>query len=268
MIYLAPALQLAPYSVSANNPRIGWHSIVTAANLSADEEATNYPVTNLANQQTFPKARWKGTTTAEQYVTVVEAATGVDYWGIASHNLGTTGATIQLEGSNDGSTWTPVGTEVSPGEDKALMVVFEAVSYLQWRLHITPGSAAPEIGIFNLGTVLTMQRSIFVGHTPMPFGIRRTVVVGASEDGHNMGMRTRREFLETGADFKNLTQGWVRSHLKPFLDASAELWFFWAWRPGDRPEEVCYTGMSGNPNVSNQSPNGMMQASWNMKGIE
>lgn len=268
MIYLSPALQLAPYNIDANNPRVGWHNIATADNLSADEEADGYPVANLANQQTYPLARWKGESTAEQYVYVTASATNLDYWGIARHNLGTTGATVQLEGSDDGVTWVPISLEVSPGNDKAVMLVFTPVSYQRWRLHITPGSAAPEIAVFNLGTVLTMQRRIYVGHTPIRFGRQRTSVTGRSEAGQFMGRRTRREFLASGAEFKNLTPDWVRAYLDPFLEASAELCFFWAWRPGDYPQEIAFAWMEGNPAVSNQSPNGLMQAGWQMQGIE
>jgi hypothetical protein len=268
MIYLAPALVAAPYSVNANSPRIGYHNIVTADNLAADEEEVGYPVTNLANPATYPRAAWRGTSTAEQYVTVVQAATDVDYFGIARHNLGSTGASVQLQGSDNGSDWDDVSIEVNPGQDWVLMLHFTPVSYAQWRLRIVPGTAAPEIAVFYLGTLLTLQRNIYVGHTPLVYGRNKSVVTGKSESGQFMGRTTRREFLQSAVDLKNLTPAWFRSHLDPFLDeCQAGKPYFWAWRPGSYPAEVGYAWIEGTPSISNQSPNGLMQAGWSMQGI-
>jgi hypothetical protein len=268
MIYIAPALVLAPYSINANSPRVGYHSIVTAANVAADEEADGYPVANLANPATYPRAAWRGTTTDLQYVTVVQAATGVDYVGIARHNLGSTGASVQLEGSDDGMSWDPVSIEVSPGRDDVLMLVFEPAAYAQWRLAIQPGSAAPEIAVLYLGTLLTLQRNIYVGHTPLVYGRNKSVVTGKSESGQFMGRTTRREFLTSDVSLKNLTPSWFRTYLDPFLDeCQAGKPYFWAWRPGTYPLECGYAWIEGRPDISNQLPNGMMQAGWQMQGI-
>lgn len=266
MIYVSPALNLAPFSFDPDAPRIGYHTIATAGVLSADEEATGYPVANLANPATYPRAAWRGTSTAVQHVTVAQAATGIDYFGIAKHNFGSTGAAVKLQGSNDGMSWTDVSIEVLPGNDFVLIVHFEPADFTSWRLRIVPGSAAPEIGVFYLGTMLTMQRRLYDGHTPLVFARSKTVVTGKSESGQFMGRITRREFLASGADFKNLTQEWFRTYLDPFLDeCQAGKPYFWAWRPTSRPAETAYAWIEGRPSVSNSGR--MMAASWEMQGL-
>lgn len=268
MIFVSPNLALAPYLQGANAGRIGYHSIVTASALSADEEAEGFPVTNLANPATYPLAWWRATSTAVQYINVTASGTGIDYFGIAKHNLGSSGATVQLQGSDNGTDWTDVSLEVQPGSDFVLVVQFVPANYAQWRLKLTPGSEAPYIGVLYVGTMLVLQRNIYVGHTPLPYGRRKTVLTGKSENGQFMGRIARREFLVSAVDLKNLTPGWFREFLDPFLEeCQAGKPFFWAWRPGTYPTEVGYAWIDGSPAVTNQSPNGHMQAGWDMQGI-
>lgn len=268
MIYISPNLVLAPFNQSANAGRIGYHSIVTAGNLSADEEADGYPVTNLANPATYPLVYWRAESTDPQNINVGQAASGVDYFGIAKHNLGSTGATIKLQGSDNGVDFTDVSIEVQPGVDTALVVQFEPADYAHWRLVITPGTEAPYMGVLYLGTMLVLERNIYVGHTPIVYGRRKSVLTGKSENGQFMGRIARREFLTSDTKLQNLTPAWFRQYLDPFLDeCQAGKPYFWAWRPGTYPAEVGYVWIEGTPDVSNQSPNGLMQASWDLQGI-
>jgi hypothetical protein len=267
VIYVAPALQLTPYNIGPNTPRVGYRNIITADNISATEEADERPVINLANPATDPKSSWQGTTTGLQYVQVAQAATGVDYFGLARHNLGSTGAVVRLQGSNDNVAWTDLTSDVAPGNDYALMQVFTPASYSYWRLRIVPGSAAPQIAVWYLGKVLSMQRTLYVGHTPITMGRTWSVTSGVSEDGQFLGRTVRHEELVSSVDFKHLTPEWYRAELDLLFDDGVALPFFWAWRPGDFPEEVGYAWFTSPPQVSNQLPNGMMQASWSMKGI-
>lgn len=267
MIYIAPALQLAPYNVQPNTPRIGWRTIITAANIAADEEEASHPAANLANPRTDARAQWWGETTAEQFVTIAQAASNVDYFAIARHNLGSSGSTVQLQGSANNVDWVDVSLEVSPGNDYVLMAVFEPVSYSYWRLRIVPGSAAPRIAVLYVGQVLSMQRTLYVGHTPLPYGRQWSVGTGLAEDGEFLGRVLRHQTLGSEAKFQHLTPQWYRQYLDPLYDDGIATPFFWAWRPGDYPEEVGYAWFTGPPAVSNQLSNGMMETSFSMKGI-
>jgi hypothetical protein len=190
-----------------------------------------------------------------------------NYFGIAKHNLGSTGATIKLQNSADGVTWADVTDAIAPGDDFAIMYRFDADTANHWALYITPGTAAPQITVLYLGLLLVGERRIYVGHTPLTLGRNQAVTTGLSEDGSFLGRVKRREFLTSAAEFKNLTPGWYRTYFDPFAEASAERPFFWAWRPGSYPTEVGYAWVEGGIKPANQSPNGHMQVSFEMQGV-
>lgn len=267
MIVISSSVVLAQAgeAINANNPRIGYHNVVTATNISADEEADDEPVRNLGNPATY--LAWRGETTSEQAVTItLSEAQSVNYFAIAKHNLGSTGATIAFEYSDDGEDWTTVET-IEPSSDYALIVEFDSVSALFYRLSLTPGTAAPSIAVLYVGQILALQRRIYVGHTPITYGRKTSVSNGRSENGQFLGRVLRREFLQTGVDLKNITPSWYRTYMEPFAEAARTKPFFFAWRPLSYPAEVGFSWLSNDMNVVNQLSNGYMQLSFNMQGV-
>lgn len=268
MIYITPAVALATDPQDANAPWIGYHSVLTRSNVTADEEAEGFPVTNVVTTSTSPVEQWKGTSTAAQNIQVFEGGSQeCDYFAVAKHNFGSTGATIKLQNSADAVTWADVTEDIAPGDDNAIMFRFDGATTNYWRLHITPGSAAPRVTVLYLGLLLVGQRRIYVGHTPLTLGRNQVVTTGLSEDGAFLGRVKRREFLASAVDFKNLTPAWYRTKFDPFAEASAERPFFWAWRPGSYPLEVGYAWVDGGIKPSNQLSNGMMQVAFEMQGV-
>lgn len=266
MIYQTPAVVLAAAPASANNPWVGYHTVLLETNVTSDEAAATFPVSNIANRSTAEK--WKGTSTAIQGVVINEGALAeCDYFGLCKHNFGSTGATIKLQASPDGADYTDVTEAVAPGTDNAIMFRFAPQTAAYWRLLITPGSAAPQITVMFLGKLLVLQRSIYVGHTPLTLGRSQNVTVGRSEGGQFLGLYLRSQTLQSSVDLKNLTPGWYRTLFDPFAESMASKTFFWSWRPDSYPDEVGYAWSKGGANVSNQSPNGLMQASFSMEGV-
>lgn len=267
MIVISSSVVLAQAgdAITANNPRIGYRSIVTSANVSADEQAGDEPVTNLANPATY--LYWRGESTSGQSVTIsLEVAESVNYFAIAKHNLGSTGATVSFQYSDDNATWTTVEI-IEPSSDYALIVEFESVSARFYRLNITPGSAPPAIAVLYVGEILALQRRIYVGHTPFTYARNTTISSGRSENGQFLGRVIRREFRQSNVDLQNITPGWYRSHMEPFIESARARPFFWAWRPSQYPAEVGYAWLTNDVQVSNARANGMMQFSLSMQGV-
>ena len=267
MIHISSSIVLAQAgeTINANNPRIGYRSIVTASNVSADEEADDEPVTNLANPATY--LYWRGTSTSAQAVTVsLEAAADVDYFAIAKHNLGSTGATVAFQSSADGETWTTIET-IEPSSDYALIVEFDSVTAQFYRLSITPGTEPPAIAVLYIGEILVLQRRLFVNHTPLVYGRKTTVSSGMSESGQFLGRVVRRQLYSSSVTMGNLTSAWYRSHLDPFFEAARTKPYFWAWRPAQYPHEVGFAWMNGDPSMTNQRANGMIQIEFSMSGV-
>lgn len=253
--------------ITGNNPRIGWHNIVTEANVFADLEDPDFPAVNLANPATYLK--WKGeSTTSEQSVGVtLSPAQTVNYFAIARHNLGTIGAEYVFEYSTNGSTWTPLTAPQVPANDNVLMHEFPDTFASHFRLLMTSNADAPEIAVLYIGQILRLERRIYVGHAPIVFGRDTTVSVGVSEEGEFLGRVVRRRMYQSAVTMGNLTPAWYRTYLDPFFHAAAAIPFFWAWRPGGYPLEVGYAWLEGDGKMSNQRPNGMVEMSFQMQGI-
>lgn len=269
MIVISSSVVLSPVAaevVDARNPRIGWHNLVTAENVSADEQSDGEPVVNIANPATY--LRWRGTTTAEQSVQVsLSAAVDVNYFAIAKHNLGSSGATIVFQSSTDGVFWTNVTYPSVLNTDHVVIHEFDMVFARYFRLLILPGSEPPSISVLYLGKILVLQRRIYVGHTPLPFGRKTTVSNGRSESGEFLGRTLRRQFLESSVDLQNLTPTWYRQYLEPFIEAAITRPFFWCWRPSSYPSECGYAWLADDVKMQNARANGMVSASFHMQGV-
>lgn len=246
-----------------NNPRIGYRTILPDCTMAATGEAVGFPVDNLANPATY--LPWKGDDAAGQTISITPtASTPVNYLGIARHNLA--GVQYTLQSSPDNSAWTTV-VQATPSDNAPIVHAFDEVDQPYYRLVLGAGSVAPSIAVLYLGEILTIQRRIHVGHTPAQLGRVREISSGVSESGQYLGRVLRAETFETSVDLVNLTSTHFYDDIDPFLDLAAVTPFFWARRPTARPDEVVFAWMQGNPQVSNQRNNGMMQVSWKMQGI-
>jgi hypothetical protein len=254
--------------ITANNPRIGYHNLVTEANVFADLEDPDFPAVNMANPATYIK--WKGEeTTSEQAVGMaLGAADTVNYFAIARHNLGTIGAEYVFSYStNGGGTWTALTTPRIPGDDYVIMHEFPDTFASHFKLEMTSNGDAPEIAVLYIGRITRLQRRIYVGHTPFPFGRNTTVSTGVSEEGEFLGRSVRRRMYESAVTMQNITASYYRSVIDPFFHAAASVPFFWAWRPSSYPLEVGYSWLEGDGKITNQRANGMVEIGFSMSGI-
>jgi hypothetical protein len=252
--------------VNDNNPRIGWHSLVTTSNVTADEAAAGFPVTNLATPIT--SLRWKGETTGVQTVEIdCGAAEEVNYFGIAGHNFGTDGTNIKLQSSTNGSSWSDVTTARVLPNDYAFMEEFADVDVRYYRLHMTPATLVPQLSVLYIGRVLRMQRRLYVGHKPVTLNRQTTVSSGVSESGQFLGRVKQRQMLQGRADFRNITPDWYRDTFDPFVLAAEETPFFFAWRPSGYPYEVGFMWFDSDPEMTNDLANGMVSLSMSMNGM-
>lgn len=256
-----------------NSPLIGYQNLATAANLSSTTAAANRPVTNLANPSTFLK--WTGLAASpgeDEYITAdVQSTEDMDYVGIARHNFGSAQIPVSVEGLSDADAspqvWEELVSETLLADDGPAIFRFTAQALAKIRLRLQPGTQAPTLAALYTGKLLVMQRNVYVGHTPITLGRRRDTVNRRSESGNFMGRIVRSEWTQTDVAFANLTPAWYRANFDPFVEESAETPFFWAWRPGDYPDEVGYAWLTDDPVPENSLPNGMMSVRLQMRGI-
>jgi len=270
-VVIGSGVVLTPDAVTnADNPLIGWHNIATVDNLTADEEADGYPVTNLANPITSLGAGWRGETTGEQYITLLTgSAEQIDYVALARHNFGDAGIAVSVEGrAGSGDSWSElVAPRIPAGSETITLLRFVPQALYQVRVKLAAGSVIPRASVLYAGTLVIVPRRIYVGHTPITMGREVTVANGRAESGAFLGRVVIGEGRSTTILFNNLKPDWYRTYFDPFVDAAAEIPFFFAWRPGSYPTEVGFVWLTSDPRPSNQRHNGMMQVTLEVNGI-
>jgi hypothetical protein len=268
MLIINQAIVLDPVETSqdSDQPMIGWHNLVTAANIAAGTTATGYPISNVANALT--KRFWRAANTTLQYITItLDGVTPIDYVGIAGHNLGTAGIQPTIEGFISG-VWTPLAGPVLPGNNAALLFRFALRAMTAIRIKLAAGSAAAQIAVIHVGRLLIMQRRIYAGHVPLTHARKAEFAGGLSQSGQYLGQVQLRSWLESVAPFRHLTPEWSRANLIPFLARGRGTPFFFAWRPYSYPYEVGYAWLTNDPMPTPQQSDGNLTAvDLNFEGI-
>lgn len=255
-----------------DKPIIGYRTQAIFGSVTADYEAAGYPASNLTNP--FTNSKWVSSSGAEQFVTVsCNGLDPIDYVGLATHNLGTAHVAVAVEGytelDSDGAPdWEELIEERLFADDSPLIVRFEPQPFVAIRLRLRPAtSTLPTIAVLYVGKLLSIERRVYVGHTPITYG-RSTVITNArSEAGDFLGRIVQSQRTESALKLQNLSPSWYRSNMEPFLRASVDAPFFFAWRPDTFPREVGYCWLTNDPTPTNQRPNGMMQIELQLAGV-
>lgn len=220
-----------------NNPVVLWQNVATTGNLSsANGVETDGAIANCLSGTT-----WDFCLPSVSSNTAALEMTGsglrLDCVGIAAHNLGTLGATVQVQYSdNSGSSWTDAGAgSISPADDQAILWRFDSQAHDDWRLYISGiSSGQPAIGVLVMGAELVFQRRLYQGYAPPITPNDITMQANISEGGHLLGSSVVRRGSTAQADLSIVSPSFLRSAAwtafqEHFNDGGA---FFWAWRPG------------------------------------
>jgi hypothetical protein len=255
--------------VTADNPVIGYDSLVDAANIAASTEDPAWPAVNLSNPSTY--LRWRGLVAAppaDELITIAANSPELlDYLGIAGHNFHTQQIPVSVEILNGAAAWEEIVAPFIPPNDGPLLIRFAPQAITSIRVRLQPGLGAPTAAVIYLGKLLVLQRRIYVGHAPMPYARELTLANPRSISGAFLGRIVLSEKTGASLALRNITPGWYRSHMEPFLVAAKEVPFFFAWRPASYPYEVGYAWIVNDPKPVNQRSNGMMEVAIDLEGI-
>ncbi len=247
---------------------IGYTTVGTDTNMTANSEAAGYPVTNLSNPLTTH--RWKPTVLPATVTIDVTTAQDLSFMGIASHTLSDRECVVDFQYStNGGSSWDSLGT-TGPGDNKPIMYIFEESAAL-WRMRITRDAGStqtemPSIGVFWVGQALVMERGLYQGHTPITMSRQTTRTTNRTEAGQYAGNSIKRQGVNGSYDWNNLTASWVRQYFEPFVKAVRAAPFFIAWRPGEFPDEVGFVWSTDDIKPTNSGPRDLMSVSMTVNG--
>jgi hypothetical protein len=238
-------------------PLIGYHNIVTSANITSTTAVTGFPISNVANPATH--LFWRGgVTTGDELLTITTGFAGpIDYVGIAGHNLGSAQIPVTITDTGSSPPAILVSETLLPDDAPAILRFAPGVySAIQIRLNLSflAEGTAPQIAVIYLGKLLILERGIKVDveHVPITFGRRTSIVNGMSETGNFLGRIVLSEHRESRAEFFGFTPDFYRSQIDVFLDAAQEFPFFWAWAPAEYPLETGFVWLLANaePGVS------------------
>jgi hypothetical protein len=277
-------------SVTLNNPIIFWESFLRPSDISASGTNTGI-VGNTALNMWSPDTYtyWQGDTSPSVtdynwyvYLTLT-GFNSVSSVAIARHDLGSREFSYLVQYSLDsGATWVDVGTAFIPDDDSAIVSFFNLVSTNLWRIKINSSRliaamvVGPKIAHVKIGVAMVLQRRIYVGHKPAIISKQVKKIVNGSESGQYLGQEIIRSYHTSSLQQENNTANYIREEVQPFIEHvnghrvitdTAPATFFFAWRPGDYPEDVIYAWTSENITPENQRSNGMMSWGFEMEAI-
>lgn len=254
-----------------NNPLATYASYVgtITSNRSVEEDGA---LVNASDGGTY--SYWVPNTagqTSATYVSDLGASKSVNFVGIVSHNLGTSGASIVVAYASDGSNWTDVEVDNSPTTDDNIGMFFEDIEARYWRVSLTfPTSSALLVGVVSFGAALVFPTRIYQGYTP-PLQATSVEQLGNVTEGGN--------YIGTAVVRRGQAASFGLNYLKPEFVRGVEMqafqsWFnagkpfFWSWRPlkyGD----TLYAWRTGATIVpTNSGPNDLMSFSASVRAYD
>jgi len=252
--------------LSLNHPVIGWHNVVTSSTIVATNEDANYPASNLANPATH--LEWRSDDDGDQYLTITtNEVDPIDYLAVAGHNFFSEEIPTSVEGFISG-VWTEILEDVMLPDDGPVIYRLEAQSLSQVRLKMqAPSGHFPRAAVVYVGKLLVIERKIYVGHTPLPDGIKSSVVNGRSESGKFLGRIELGEWRESTIPLSLVTPDWFRTYMRPFLREGKNLPFFFAWRPEDYPFETGFAFLMEDPTPTPTGPTNLIAFDMKVSGV-
>lgn len=252
------------FPVTLDHPVIGWHNIVTAANVAADNADPDFPASNLANPATH--LDWRSDASGLQYVTVtIDTVDELDYVGVAGHNFGSEQIPVSIIDSLGN---TLVEEVLLPNDSPALFrFTAQSLAGLKIVLNAVDGQL-PRAAVVYVGKLLVLERKIYVGHTPLTQARRVSVQNGRSESGKFLGRIVVGAWRETVIPLSLLSPEWYREHGgDEFLAVAAETPFFFGWRPESYPYEIGYCWLTEDPMPVPTSPSNRIAFDLKVSGI-
>jgi hypothetical protein len=234
------------------------HPFILSANilenydsLAATDTDDGYDVLNVLDRRPYTWWQAGNVTTRTKYIEYWrDLAASADTIGIVGHNLSSAGASIALEHSSDGMTWTTAVTGFAPGSDKAILKTFSSTSRKYWRLKIyrdgSDFSYKPRLAVVVIGSRLEFPTPPDSPFAPNPEEIVATSNKGRT--GHHLGTVIGFYAVRITAKFAQLSTSWVASTLYPWWrDYGRRLLpFFWAWNLTAAPDSVHYLKLTDN----------------------
>jgi hypothetical protein len=182
-----------------------------------------------------------------------DGVSGVYLWG-AQIEVGSSATSyIRTEAIPVTSAWHDATGWIAPTDNSPVMALFEPVTAPAWRLEITGGTAAPEMGVARFGKALQMPRPSAASHKPLVYGRNTETRTNESETGEWLGRTVQRRNLQTSYGWSLIEDTWFEANWPETQRAMESEPFFLAWRPGDdQSVGYCWVDEAPAPSYTGQ----------------
>lgn len=256
-------------------PRIGYQTYtfdLDATYVTASSEEDDGPSDAPLRPDTGEA--WQPSSLPATWLLDLGTSRDVDYIGVAGHSIGSEACSILVEtstgsvaGSPPEQVWDQFSEDVTPADDAPILFLDDSRVARYIRVTLTGSGDSPRIAVIYVGEVLSMERPIYGGHTPLTLSRDTVLSQSLSRAGQFLGQGFRRNGVSGSASFQNLTATWYRANFDPFVKSARRFPFFWAWRPATFPLEVGYVWAPDDIRPSNMGKRDLMAVAFSMQGI-
>ena len=237
--------------------RVCWSRFATGT-VTATGAAAGFAASNAGNIRT--DSAWRPDAATGNWSRVFSSAQEVSFVGVANHDLGTQGATVAVEYTNDGgSTWTAfAGLSASPADDGPLLFLMAPRSVDGVRLVISAATAAPTISVIAVGEADEWPRPFMWTGEPLSEGDRIGFDNTISLTGNWLGRTVTSDGLQFDLTMNNAPETWRQTDFAAFKAYAndGEAAFFIAVRPTvDYLNEVSFAWLTDTAKASRELPN-------------
>lgn len=219
--------------------------LLTAA--TASSAATGYSAANAWDWLTT--TYWSPTSNGVQTLTFeFSADVTADYFGLYRHNMGTVGASVKLQYSTDGGTWSDAFAAESPDDNEILLKTFTAHAADWWRIRFDLGSSSDSlfVGVVAFGQTLTTQYGMPAGFVVPRHGRATQILNNKTEGGQFAGRSIIARGARSTITVRNATQAWARASWEPFIRHAELKPFFFSRNHSAYPEDAAYCWTDGD----------------------
>lgn len=228
------------------NPRLAGAGY--GGSVAVSSEATGYEGVNALSFATY--TAWRPTALPAWWALTFTSAT-VSYLGIAAHDLGSQGCTVEAQWWN-GSAWASVASHTPTDDSPILFLLSRRVGQASFRLYVSGGSA-PTIGVIWVGDVAEFPvKALFRDSLPFNEAAESQFATNISDGGHILSRYETRRQSSISMTVDHIPEAWMAANYANLAGWLRYGPVFLADRPQDYPKSVVF-GESQAPLRANRA---------------
>lgn len=236
------SVQIVSGAENTGNANILYENIFEDGTLTVSSAAADGAGANAVEDTTFDF--WTPTSVPATFNVDYGSAVECDCVGIAAHNAGMNGSSIQVLSSSDDITYT-LRASTTPLTDDTIMIMFPAVTARYWRVAVT--AAVCSIGVIKLGKKLEFPSGVLTSHTAINHASRVELLTNQSIKGQYLGTRIKRVGADASVNFGLVDVDFMENDMAVFeAHYNSGRTFFYSSSASDHPDDYGYCWRAGS----------------------